>query len=220
VCSSDLFVALTMALADNGIHDAARITITLALLGSCMGFLPHNFNPARIFLGDCGSLLLGYTTIVIILLLGQTGETHLVVAGLIIYSIPVVDTILAIFRRKLAGLPMSAPDNQHFHHLLRRRFGVKGAVLTLYGVAMIFAAIGASLSLFRIREVLTVAIVLGAFLGIACLKVGRTQAAEIRRQMKNTEQGGTTVRREASHASGSPRRITANRTPTRPPKRR
>ena len=72
------------------------------MLGACLGFLPHNFNPATIFLGDCGSLLLGFVSVVIILTLGDTGRTDLVVAGLIIYSIPIIDTALAIIRRKLA----------------------------------------------------------------------------------------------------------------------
>jgi len=204
-----LFIALTMALFDDGIHDSARITLTLALLGSCMGFLPHNFNPARIFLGDCGSLLLGYTTIVIILLLGQTGATHLVVAGLIIYSIPIIDTVLAIFRRKLSGLPMSAPDDNHMHHVLKRRFGVKGAVLAIYGIGLVFATIGATLSLLNIKEVLTFGIVLGAFLGIGCLKIGRTQAAGIRRNLGGNKP--TTIKRDSQHTD--PRRISVKHSP-------
>ena len=187
-------------------------------MGACMGFLPHNFNPARIFLGDCGSLLLGYTTIVIVLLLGQTGKTHLVIAGLIIYALPVLDTILAICRRKLAGLPMSVPDDRHFHHVLKKRYGVKKAVLILYAVAVAFALLGAAISLFQIREVLTVAIVLGGFLGIACLKVGRSQAQDMRRRAMGEQ---SSVKREAAHGESSPRRrVSATRTPPSPTNRR
>lgn len=217
-CAGLLFISLSMALADDGVHDAARLTLTLALMGACMGFLPHNFNPARIFLGDCGSLLLGYTTIVIVLLLGQTGKTHLVIAGLIIYALPVLDTILAIFRRKLAGLPMSAPDDKHFHHVLKKRYGVKKAVLILYAVGAAFALLGAAISIFQIREVLTVAIVLGGFLGIACLKVGRVQALDMRRRAMDEK---ASVKREAAHAEASPRRrVSATRTPPSPTNRR
>ena len=85
----------------------ARIALCLALLGAVLGFLPHNFNPASIFLGDCGSLLLGYLCVVIILMFGEYGDTHLVFAGLIIFSVPIMDTTLAIIRRWLAGSPLT-----------------------------------------------------------------------------------------------------------------
>lgn len=187
-----LMMALLLAQSDNGSLDAARIVIALALLGGCLGFLPHNFNPATIFLGDCGSLLLGYLTIVLILTMGDTGRTHLVVAGLIIYAIPIIDTALAIVRRKLAGKPLSAADDQHLHHQLKRAFGVKGAVLTLYGIGVIFAALGVWLSEGRVRVVFTIAIVIASFIGVTAVKIARRQAIE-----------EDTVRRFTSPASSS-----------------
>ena len=93
-----LFLALGLAIVDDGPRDAQRIILCLAVLGACLGFLPHNFNPATIFLGDCGSLLLGFSTIVIILMMGDTGKTQFVIAGLIIYALPMIDTVLAIVR--------------------------------------------------------------------------------------------------------------------------
>lgn len=173
-----LIVALMLAQNDDGSLDAARIVIALALMGGCLGFLPHNFNPATIFLGDCGSLLLGYLTIVLILTLGDTGKTHLVIAGLIIYAIPIIDTALAIVRRKLAGKPLSSADDQHLHHQLKRWLGVKGAVLSLYGIGVIFAALGVWLSEGRVRVVFTIAIVFGAFIGVTAVKIARRQAIE------------------------------------------
>src|SRR5690606_10909599 len=70
-----LIVALSLAAIDDGPRDGQRIVLCMALLGACLGFLPHNFNPATIFLGDCGSLLLGFATIVVVLTLGDTGKT-------------------------------------------------------------------------------------------------------------------------------------------------
>ena len=101
------------------------------LLGACLGFLPYNFNPAVIFLGDAGSLLMGFLCGVMILSLGGEGQTHYVIAGLIVFSLPIMDTLLAILRRKLAGLPMSEPDKNHIHHMFLRGFGgnVKKAVV-------------------------------------------------------------------------------------------
>ncbi|MGP1346578.1 MAG: glycosyltransferase family 4 protein [Phycisphaerales bacterium] len=173
-----LIVALMMAAMDTGTLDAARVVLCLSLLGACLGFLPHNFNPATIFLGDTGSLLLGYLTIAIILTLGDTGQTHLVVAGLIIYSIPIIDTVLAIVRRKLAGVPMSAPDAQHLHHMLKRALGVKGAVLTMYGFGMLFGGLGIWLTSGRVRVVFTIAMVLAAFIAVTAVKVARREAIE------------------------------------------
>ena len=78
--------------------------------GALLGFLPYNWKPAVIFLGDCGSLLLGYLVVVVILMLGEHGQTHLVFAGLIVFALPIIDTTLAIIRRRLAGVSMSAAD--------------------------------------------------------------------------------------------------------------
>ena len=84
---------LTVGLSLNRATTATLVTAIMA--GACLGFLPHNFKPATIFLGDCGSLLLGYCTIVNVLLLGDTGKTPLVLAGMVIYAIPIIDTVLA-----------------------------------------------------------------------------------------------------------------------------
>ncbi|MEO1129579.1 MAG: MraY family glycosyltransferase [Planctomycetota bacterium] len=173
-----LIIALYMAAGDSHERDMARIVCCLALLGACLGFLPHNFNPASIFLGDCGSLLLGYMSIVIILMLGQTGETHLVVAGLIIYSIPIIDTVLAIVRRKMSGQPMSAADDQHLHHMLKRALGVKGAALTLYAIGTVFGVLGIWLTFGRVRVIFTIAMVIAAFIGVTAVKIARRQVIE------------------------------------------
>ena len=141
------------------------IVIALSLLGATLGFLPYNFNPAVIFLGDCGSLLIGYMCVVIILLFGEMGETHLVVAGLIVFTLPVMDTLLAIIRRKLSGLPMSAPDNGHIHHMVLRGLGtVKRTVFALYGLSTIFMLLGISLAVLYTYHVVQGRVVYGVFL--------------------------------------------------------
>lgn len=181
-----LVIALTLAFIDDGPLDAARIVLCLAVLGACLGFLPHNFNPATIFLGDTGSLLLGYCTIVIVLMLGDTGKTHLVLAGLIVYAIPIIDTTLAIVRRKMSGKKISDADDQHLHHMLKRALGVKGAVLTLYGIGVGFAVLGVALSEGRQRVTYVLALVVASFIGIMALKIGRREYIE--RQMREAEE--------------------------------
>lgn len=205
-----LIISLELALFDDGASqatgglDAARIVLCLALLGSCLGFLPHNFNPATIFLGDAGSLLLGYCTIVIILTLGDTGRTNLVVAGLVIYSLPIIDTTLAIVRRKVSGKPMSAPDDQHLHHMLKRSLGVKGAVFTLYLLAATFAAFGVLLAQSRSRTTYALFLVFAAFIGVTAFKIARRRHIE--------EQAAAFDAKRAAAAS-SPATTTASATP-------
>ncbi|MDX2147842.1 MAG: MraY family glycosyltransferase [Planctomycetota bacterium] len=173
-----LVVALTLAATDDGPRDAQRIILCMALVGACLGFLPHNFNPATIFLGDCGSLMLGFTTVVIILTLGNEGQTQLVLAGLIIYAVPIIDTTLAIVRRKLARKKMSDADSDHLHHMLKRALGVKGAVLSLYAIAGAFATLGVLLSEGRARVIYLLALVFASYIGVVAIKTARRKAIE------------------------------------------
>lgn len=173
-----LAIALTLAVVDDGPLDSARIVLCLAVLGACLGFLPHNFNPATIFLGDCGSLLLGYACAVMILSLGDTGKTYLVLAGVIIYGIPITDTALAIVRRKMAGKRVSDPDADHLHHMLKRTLGVKGAVLTLYLVAGACATLGILITETRARFIYALAFIFFAWIGVYAIKVARRSQLE------------------------------------------
>lgn len=173
-----LTVALTLALLDDGPRDTQRLILALSILGACLGFLPHNFNPASIFLGDAGSLLLGYCMVVLILTLGDTGKTHLVVAGLVIFAIPIIDTTLAIVRRKLSGRKMSEADSNHLHHMLKRALGVKGAVFALYGIGTSFALLGIAASFGRARFIYAIILVLASFIGVIAIKIARRETIE------------------------------------------
>ncbi|MFK7883367.1 MAG: glycosyltransferase family 4 protein [Phycisphaerales bacterium] len=173
-----LVIALGLAVIDDGPLDGPRIVICLAVLGACLGFLPHNFNPATIFLGDAGSLLLGYCAAVMILSLGDTGKTSLVAAGVIIFAIPIIDTALAIVRRKLAGKRMADPDADHLHHMLKRWAGVKGAVLILYGIGGVFATFGIVLSLVRARFVYALALLFASYIAVYAIKIARRKHNE------------------------------------------
>lgn len=173
-----LGIALLIVATDPGERDSQRLVLCLAVLGGCLGFLPHNFNPATIFLGDCGSLLLGFATIVIILSLGDTGRTDLVFAGLIVYAVPIIDTLLAIVRRKMAGKKMSDPDSDHLHHMLKRALGVKGAVFSLYAIGIGFAVLGVAIAASGARIVYTLSLLFGSFIAVYAIKIARRKAIE------------------------------------------
>ncbi len=161
----------------------ANIVLGFAVLGAVLGFLIYNFNPASIFLGDAGSLLLGYLCIVMVLMLGERGQTYLVVAGLIVFALPILDTLLAIIRRKMAGKPMSEPDSNHIHHIIKRKLGsVKVTVLSLYGISVIFCLLGVTLAYAHLTAAIRAwAIYLAAviiFGGISLLALGAARRHE------------------------------------------
>lgn len=172
-----------------------RVVLSLALLGATLGFLPYNFNPAMIFLGDCGSLLLGYLCVVIIMSFGEKGQTELVIAGLVIFGLPILDTILAIIRRKLAGLPFHSADSNHIHHLLKRSLGgVKMAVFALYGITVCFGVLGVAMAATRlltdtrVLAIVSMAFAFFAFISAIAIKVARQATWQIQaRTMERAE---------------------------------
>jgi UDP-GlcNAc:undecaprenyl-phosphate GlcNAc-1-phosphate transferase len=136
--------------------------------------------------------LLGYLCVVIIMSFGEQGQTELVLAGLVVFALPILDTILAIIRRKLAGMPFSSADSNHIHHLLKRSLGtVRKAVLTLYAITAAFGVLGvamAAVRLFtetRVLAVVALAFALFAFISAVAIKVARQSVWQL--QLKTDE---------------------------------
>lgn len=116
------------------------VVLTFIMLGSTLGFLIHNFNPAKIFMGDSGSMFLGFIISVITLLGFKTIITSSLIIPLCILIVPILDTICAIIRRKLKGESIGTPDKSHFHHqLLRRNCSVRMAVIIIYLITALFS---------------------------------------------------------------------------------
>lgn len=116
-----------------------EMTLILIMLGATLGFLLHNFYPAKIFAGDC-SQFMGFI-IAVISLLGFKGTalTSLFVP-IMILGLPILDTVFAIIRRTLKGQPIFSADKQHFHHqLLGMNFSQRTTVLIIYGINILFA---------------------------------------------------------------------------------
>ena len=115
--------------------------LTFVMLGSTLGFLAHNFNPASIFAGDSGSMFLGFMIAVIALLGFKNVTMTSLIIPLLVLAIPIFDTLCAIIRRLLKGESISTPDKFHLHHqLLKRNFSQKTTVLIIYGIDLLFAA--------------------------------------------------------------------------------
>ncbi|GET83560.1 possibly involved in regulation of genetic competence [Streptococcus dysgalactiae subsp. equisimilis] len=119
------------------------LTLTiLVLIASIAGFFPYNYHPAIIYLGDTGALFIGFM-IGVLSLQGLKNSTAVaVVTPVIILGVPIMDTIVAIIRRSLSGKKFYEPDKMHLHHrLLSLGFTHRGAVLVVYGIAMLFSLI-------------------------------------------------------------------------------
>jgi len=142
--------------------DVQSALVPLVLLGAVAGFLWHNFHPAKIFLGDSGSLIVGYTLAVTAVVGSRTDATSWPIAILLlVLGVPILDTLLAMTRRLIESLRiirrdrttsclkrirhfagLLQADQRHMHYgLLTRGFSHRGAVLVLYGIATILAAL-------------------------------------------------------------------------------
>jgi len=135
---------ITMAIIGLMVHVYGGLDVILCtiMIGSTLGFLVHNFNPAKIFMGDTGSMFLGYMIAIISLLGFKTMTFTSFVIPLLIMFIPIMDTALAILRRLIKGENIGTPDKEHFHHqLLSRTSSVKKTVLLIYFINICFSAV-------------------------------------------------------------------------------
>ncbi len=123
-----------------GLSFELSFILTLIMLGSTGGFLVHNFNPAKIFMGDTGSMFLGFIISIITLLGFKATLMSSIIIPLFILVVPILDTLFAIIRRKLKGESVIVPDKSHIHHqLLRRNCSVKKTVLIIYLITFLFS---------------------------------------------------------------------------------
>ncbi|NNM86507.1 MAG: undecaprenyl/decaprenyl-phosphate alpha-N-acetylglucosaminyl 1-phosphate transferase [Phycisphaerales bacterium] len=153
--------------------DPVRISMSLALLGAVLGFLPFNFNPASIFMGDTGSMFLGYVCGTMIVMFAHDGIARWFLAAVVIFGLPMLDTLLAIVRRKLNGRPVFSPDSGHFHHfLVRRGLSVRKAVLVSYGLTAMFVSFALVIVIIPTQLALGIYLVLFGWLVVAAFKMG------------------------------------------------
>lgn len=123
-------------------REGLDVILSVIMLGSTMGFLVHNFPPAKIFMGDTGSMFLGFMISVIALLGYKVATITSVFVPIIILSIPIFDTLFAIIRRTLKGESIGKPDKEHLHHqLLRATSSTTKTVLIIYFVNILFSIV-------------------------------------------------------------------------------
>lgn len=137
--SSIAAVALLSILLIEHSHSITLLVMAAALAGACFGFLPYNFNPAKLFMGDTGATFLGFV-LACISIQGPFKTYVAFTVPLLVLGLPIFDTLFAIVRRLLKGQPIMAPDRGHLHHkLIDRGFSHKTTVIILYGLSAILA---------------------------------------------------------------------------------
>ncbi len=115
----------------------------MAIAGAALGFLPYNFNPAKIFMGDSGSELLGFS-IAAVSILGTVKSATIVVVIIpaLVLGLPIFDTVMAIFRRLAKHQSIGTADKDHLHHrIMKAGFGQKRAVMILYCISGIMGIV-------------------------------------------------------------------------------
>jgi UDP-GlcNAc:undecaprenyl-phosphate GlcNAc-1-phosphate transferase len=129
--------------------DQPVFVVTSAALAAFMGFLPYNFHPASVFLGNSGSSLAGFLLAGLMLLSLRAAPTPTgFIGSLLIVGLPAADTALAIGRRIKAGRRITSGDRDHFYDkLLRKGFSQKQSALIAYTAAASFAALGLAILL-------------------------------------------------------------------------
>ncbi|MEP0548314.1 MAG: MraY family glycosyltransferase [Rhodothermales bacterium] len=203
-----------------GIHgEIGLVMIALIITGALAGFLLFNFNPASIFMGDSGSLFLGY--LLATYSLSGTGHANPMMAlavPAVVLGLPLVDTALSVARRFVERKAICAPDRDHIHHRLTRTLSHRNAVLVLYAVALSFGVAAVALSVLPVA--LGIVLIVGVFaltgLGLNRLKylrrsyvvpdihpIGRSSgAASASEPNREAKAGESSVRFAASNGDG------------------
>jgi len=171
------FVGLTVYLACYGHYEDPeqfRVILCLAMAGAVLGFLPYNAPPASIFLGDAGSMLLGFFVATMIMLFGLEGTGRWFLAACVIFGLPIIDTALAVVRRILSGTSIFAGDRSHLYdQLVDRGMSVKQVVVLFYALAVFAAALGVCQAIFmRARYALPMDLGILAVIAILFAKMG------------------------------------------------
>ena len=140
--SSIYFITIIIISILLGRIDNLGFMLCLIMLGSTLGFLKYNFNPASIFMGDTGSMFLGFMVAVISLLGFKTATLTSFLIPILILFIPILDTLLAILRRLIKGESIGKPDKEHVHfQLLNKTSSVKKTVVIIYFINALFSAV-------------------------------------------------------------------------------
>ena len=147
------------------------IILSLIMAGATLGFLIHNFPPASIFMGDTGSLFLGYIISIIALLGFKAATLTSIIIPICILAIPIFDTLAAIIRRILKGENIGKPDKEHLHHqLLKMKFSPRTSILIIYFITILFSALSIYIAIGNQKQAVIIYVIIAIFLLFIVMK--------------------------------------------------
>lgn len=185
---SALFSTMVFFVCSLVTHSWLGSLLSVTLAGAILGFLRFNFNPATIFLGDSGSLFIGFMLSALALAGSQKAPTFVAVAiPVVSFGLPILETMLSILRRTISGRPIFTADSDHIHHrLLRMGFSHRQVVVVLYAVSAVFAM----LSLFLLwpsgSTLGLVLVVVGTGIWLGVQHLNYVEFGELRRVAQRT----------------------------------
>jgi len=154
------------------VGDPVRVILCVGLVGSVGGFLPFNRHPAKIFMGDAGSMLLGFCAATLMILFGEKIPRWWM-ASIVVFGLPILDTAVAFARRIINKRPIFVSDRGHIYdQMIDRGMSLKQTVLICYILAGVYAAVGLLMSQTRTRYALVIYILVFVVSGLVVWKKG------------------------------------------------
>lgn len=181
---SSIFPLLTISAAALFHHNGQFGVASIVLIGALLGFLRFNFNPATIFLGDCGSLFIGFMLASFSMFADRAMAPTLVSVALpvVAFALPIAEAFVSVLRRFLSGRPIFSADREHFHHrLLKLGFTHRQVVVLLFGASGVCSLMSVVLLFPRLNVLLLVSIALGLLIFVGVGKLGYPEFDEIGR---------------------------------------
>jgi len=177
------------------VGDPVRIIICLGLVGGVCGFLPFNRYPAKIFMGDAGTMLLGFMIAALMLLFAE-GVPRWWMASIVVFGLPILDTAVALARRLLNHRPLFVSDRGHIYdQMIDRGIPLKKTVAICYALAGLYGAIGLVMSQIRTWYAACVYVVVFVVSGLVVWKKGYLKMEGLRGALR------TPAAAESGHSS-------------------
>ena len=174
------------------VGDPVKIIVCLALVGGAFGFLPFNRHPAKIFMGDAGSMLLGFTVAALMLMFGMEFPRWWM-ASIVVFGLPIIDTATALVRRMVNKKPLFVSDRGHIYdQMIDRGIPLKKTVMLCYLLAGLYAAIGLTMSQISARFAAIVHVAVFVVSALVIWKMGFLKMEGLRGAIKKEDKKEST----------------------------
>jgi UDP-GlcNAc:undecaprenyl-phosphate GlcNAc-1-phosphate transferase len=172
--------------------DPVRIVICLSLVGGVCGFLPFNRHPAKIFMGDAGSMLLGFVVAALMIMFAERVPRWWL-ASIVVFGLPILDTGVAVLRRLLNHRPIFVSDRGHIYdQMIDRGIPLRRTVAVCYGLAGLYALIGLVMSQIRTRYAAVVYVLVVTLSALVVWRKGYLKMHGLHGAVPGKEQGSFT----------------------------